>query len=227
MFDRNSIHEGMVVRSQDGEKLGKVRSLEGDHFIIEKGLIFKDDYSAAYEQILELRDDEIVYAALAGKKAAWGTKPAGTARSSEEVRMPVSEEQLIAEKTSRQAGTVRVKKDVIIEEKQVTVPVTHEEVHVERVPAEGARAAEPGAFKKDEISVPVMEEEVEVKKRPVVREEVRVRKERREEPMTASETVRREEAHVEDDTGRGRRELTREEEEALRAPGLDPDRKLR
>jgi uncharacterized protein (TIGR02271 family) len=220
MFDRNRIREGMVVRTEGGDKLGKVHALEPDGFIIEKGLLFKEDYLASYERILDVREDEIIYAPQAEERAGWTTSEG---KRSEEVRVPLKEEELVAQKTVRQAGAVRVKKEVITEEKQVTVPVTREEVHVERVPVAPGTSAGKATFQEDEITVPVMEEEVEVKKRPVVREEVRIKKERREEPRTASQTVRREEAHVEDDTQRVRTDVTREEE-GMRTPGLDPDR---
>jgi uncharacterized protein (TIGR02271 family) len=53
------------------------------------------------------------------------------------------------------------------------------------------------AFKKDEVVVPVREEEVEIRKRPAVTGEVRVQKERVVEERRASETVRKEDVRVE------------------------------
>jgi uncharacterized protein (TIGR02271 family) len=86
------------------------------------------------------------------------------------------------------------------ERKQISVPVTREEVHVERVPA-GAREVRPGeaTFQEGEISVPVREEEVEIRKRPVVREEVRVSKTARQEQRVASGEVRKETADIEEE----------------------------
>lgn len=118
--------------------------------------------------------------------------------ASEEVRVPVAEEELVAETHERQAGEVRVRKDVVTEHEQIDVPVTREEVHVERVPVEdgGARGAE-ARFEKDEVRVPVREEEVEIRKRPVVREEVRISKTARREERRADADVRREKVDVE------------------------------
>jgi len=71
---------------------------------------------------------------------------------------------------------------------------------VERVPVEGeASEAEIG---EDEVVVPVTEEEVVVGKRPVVKEEVRVRKDVVSDTETVEEDVRREEIDVEDETKR-------------------------
>jgi uncharacterized protein (TIGR02271 family) len=117
--------------------------------------------------------------------------------ATEDVRVPIAEEELVAEKRERQAGEVRVHKDVVTEHKQIDVPVTREEVHVERVPVQGgdARGAE-ARFEKDDVRVPVREEEVEIRKRPVVREEVRVSKTARREERRAEGDVRREEVEI-------------------------------
>jgi uncharacterized protein (TIGR02271 family) len=90
-----------------------------------------------------------------------------------------------------------VHKDVRTEQKEVSVPVTREEVHVERVPAEGTQPPGEAAFRDQTVSVPVHEEEVEIRKRPVVKEEVRVGRTRREEERRADVDVRREEARIE------------------------------
>ncbi len=88
------------------------------------------------------------------------------------------------------------------ERERVEVPVRREEVHVERVPvSEGTAGAEIG---EEEIVVPVTETEVVVSKRPVVKEELRVRKDVVEGTEVVEEYVRREEIDVEDDTDRGR-----------------------
>ena len=52
----------------------------------------------------------------------------------------------------------------------------------------------------DEVSVPLTEEEVVVEKRPVVKEEVRIRKEVVEDTEVVEEDVRREDVEVDDET---------------------------
>jgi uncharacterized protein (TIGR02271 family) len=202
----------MVVRGTDGEKLGKVKSISGDEFIIEKGLLFKEDFTARCENITDVQGDEITYAAQARQ---------------DEVRMPLAEEQLLVEKQAKQAGEVKIHKEVVTEEKQVAVPVQREEVVVERTPVNEARPAAADAFVERDIAVPVMEEEVRVTKQPVVREEVRVRKEPVQEQRAASAEVRREEAHVDDSEMRRERrgDIEAEEADVRRAPTTDDDRK--
>ena len=119
----------------------------------------------------------------------------------DELRVQRTEEELAAGTREREAGELRVKKNVRTDRESVEVPTRHEEVSVERVPLSGeASEAEIG---EDEVSVPVTEEEVVVSKRPVVKEEVRIRKDVVEDTQIVEEDVRREEIDVEDETTRG------------------------
>ena len=130
-----------------------------------------------------------------------------TARGADEdeLRVQRSEEELRAGTREREAGAMRVRKRVRTDREQVRVPTRREEVSVERVPVDqegtGAEIGE------DEVSVPVVEEEVVVDKRPVVKEEIRVRKDVVEDEEVVEEDVRKEEVDVDDQTttrGRGR-----------------------
>jgi uncharacterized protein (TIGR02271 family) len=85
----------------------------------------------------------------------------------------------------------------------VEVPTRREEVTVERVPVEGE--ASETDISEDEIIVPVTEEEVVVEKRPVAKEEVRIRKDAVEDTETVEEDVRREEVEVDDEIEPGTR----------------------
>jgi uncharacterized protein (TIGR02271 family) len=118
-----------------------------------------------------------------------------------ELRVQRTEEELAAGTREREAGELRVKKNVRTDRESVEVPTRHEEVSVERVPLSGeASEAEIGD---DEVAIPVTEEEVVVSKRPVVKEEVRIRKDVVEDTQIVEEDVRREEIDVEDETTRG------------------------
>jgi uncharacterized protein (TIGR02271 family) len=110
------------------------------------------------------------------------------------------EEELSVEKERVQAGEVRLRKEVITEERTVEVPVTREEVVIERRPAASGREAGGTINEGEEIRIPLMEEEVRVEKTPVVREEVSLRKQQVQDTERVSETVRREEARI-DQTG--------------------------
>jgi uncharacterized protein (TIGR02271 family) len=118
----------------------------------------------------------------------------------DELRVQRSEEELRVGTREREAGKVGVRKQVRTEREQVRVPTRHEEVSVDRVPVnEEGTGTEIG---EDEISVPVVEDEVVVEKRPVVKEEVRIRKDVVEDEELVEEDVRKEEVDVEDRTQR-------------------------
>jgi uncharacterized protein (TIGR02271 family) len=116
----------------------------------------------------------------------------------DELRVQRSEEELAAGTREREAGQLKVRKRVRTDRESIEVPTRHEEVSVERVPVEGeATEVEIGD---DEVTVPVTEEEVIVSKRPVAKEEVRIRKDVVSDTETVEEDVRREEIEVEDET---------------------------
>src|SRR5215208_6844104 len=72
-------------------------------------------------------------------------------------RIELHEEELRAEKERVQVGEVRVRKEVVSEDRTLEVPVTREEVVVERRPAAGRTGS--GSIDEDEeIRIPLMEE---------------------------------------------------------------------
>ena len=88
-----------------------------------------------------------------------------------------SEEQLAIGKRRVEAGTVDVRKHVETERVRESVPVTHEEVTVDRRPvsADAARGAD-ATIEDGELRIPVLAEEVVVGKRVVPTEEIVIRK---------------------------------------------------
>jgi uncharacterized protein (TIGR02271 family) len=124
-----------------------------------------------------------------------------------ELRVQRVEEELRAGTREREVGATRVRKRVRTERERLTVPKKREEVHVEKVPVEGRRGDTPeGEIGEGEIRIPIVEEEVVVEKRPVVKEEIRLRKEVFEDEEVVEEDVRKEEVEVDDQTtGRGDR----------------------
>ena len=106
------------------------------------------------------------------------------------------EERLEAQKQTVQAGEVSIHKEVVTEQKTIEVPVSREEVVIERHPVNGVEASDFGA-ETDEIRIPISEERVTVSKTPVVTEEISVGKRTVQDTQTVSGTVRREEAHIE------------------------------
>jgi uncharacterized protein (TIGR02271 family) len=126
------------------------------------------------------------------------SQPGSDLEDEDELRVQRSEEELLAGTRERVAGSVKVRKRVRTDRERLEVPTRREEVSVERVPASGeASEAQIGA---EEVSVPVVEDEVVVQKKPVAKEEIRVRKDVVHERQIVEEDVRREEVEIEDDT---------------------------
>jgi uncharacterized protein (TIGR02271 family) len=74
-------------------------------------------------------------------------------------------------------------------------------METERTPAEGKTGPMSGgeSFRDEDIRGPVMEEEVEIHKRPVVKEEVRARKRTHTEERDVSGEVRKEDIEIDRD----------------------------
>lgn len=97
-------------------------------------------------------------------------------------------------------GEVRIRKEVITEQQTVKVPVTREEIVIERVGADQNTAARGEVGNAAEIRVPLTEERASLDKQTVVREQVNVGKRNVENVENLEGTVRREELDVNDTT---------------------------
>ncbi len=117
-------------------------------------------------------------------------------RFEDQEHIELREEELRVEKERVEAGEVRLRKEVVEENKTMDVPVTREEVVVEKRSVGGRRPASGQVGEDEELSVPVMEEQIEVEKTPVVREEVSLKKQQVQGTRQVSDTVKREEAWV-------------------------------
>ncbi len=116
--------------------------------------------------------------------------------SSEGSTLELRAEQLQIDKHQVRTGEVQVRKEIVREEKTITVPVTHEEVVIERRAVDNVESDTPGG-QNETIRIPVSEERIEVNKHNVVTEEVDVSKRNVEETQHIEDTVKREEARVE------------------------------
>ena len=116
-----------------------------------------------------------------------------------ERRIQLRGEMLRAVKQKVEKGEIRLRKDIVTENQTISVPVTREEVVVERVSAGEAEPLSGSIGDEGEIRVPVSEERVNVVKEPVVTGEVRVRKRAVQDNQQVTDTVRHEEVRVENE----------------------------
>jgi uncharacterized protein (TIGR02271 family) len=220
------------LRDVDGDKVGDVAEANPDYLVVDTdgGFLGLGERHRYYVPLSETsRDPEGDYRLSVDKddieRMAWTEPPVDATWASPESRAQLRsdypgydeeradatrlirwEEELQASKTDQQVGEVAVRKHVVEETRTVEVPVRREEVRVERRPVTGEAPTET-AFTGDEASVrvPVMEEQVEIRKvaRPV--EEIEITKTPVQETRQVQDTVRREEFDIEDTTPGTRR----------------------
>jgi len=121
--------------------------------------------------------------------------------------MTRSEEELSIATRQREAGRARLRKYVVTEMVTKTVPVTHEEVTIEREPITDANrddALDGPAISEEEHEVVLHEDEVVVDKQAVAKERVRLGTETVTEDEQVSEEIRKEQIETEGTEVRGR-----------------------
>ncbi len=113
----------------------------------------------------------------------------------DEERVVLSEEELMVGKREVAAGEVVVHKHLEEQVVRQTVPLTREQVDVERRPVPPGVGLEPRT-EDGVMYVPIIEEELVITKRLVAREELVIRKTRVTEDQVVEETLRRERVEV-------------------------------
>lgn len=114
----------------------------------------------------------------------------------DEAHLTLSEEELAVGKRQHAAGAVEIDKRVETEHVRESVPVSHEEVTIERRPVTGGMNAQ-SRIGEDEIRIPLTEEELVVDKRTVPKEELVVKKHQVTETETVEADLRKERVDIE------------------------------
>jgi uncharacterized protein (TIGR02271 family) len=212
------------VYGSDGDKVGTVAAAYPGYIVVEKGFFFPTDYYVPRSAIGSVDSDQIYLTVTkdAALHSGWNAKPvdletattattAGSLSESNEmaaqriesegeIHIPVFEEELIATVRPRQTGTVHIEKDVVTEEQTLDVPLTEEQVRVERrVIDRPATEADTGAFEDMVMEVPLRTETVDVQKEPRVTEEVVISKEAVQRTEQVSGTVLHEEVFIDEE----------------------------
>lgn len=131
---------------------------------------------------------------------------AATTRAADDNSIVRSEEQLDVQKEQVQSGKARLRKYVVEDKETVEVPVTREEVRVERTPISEADADNfRGEIGEDEASVVLNEERVDVQKRTVPVEKVSLEKDQVTETERHTETLAKEQIETDADIDNDRR----------------------
>jgi uncharacterized protein (TIGR02271 family) len=193
------IHEGMEVDDIDGQKIGMAGETIGNYFNVDAGFLGTKEYYVPFSAVTDVVDNSILLNVRKDQIAGmgWDRRPemaTGTTSADTQRTVQLREEELTARKTPVETGRVQLGKEVVEQQQTMDVPVSREEVYVERRPVEQRPSDQPiDATASENIEVPVREEQVEVEKQPVVYEEVGIGKRTTQETQRVSDTVRREE----------------------------------
>ena len=212
------------ARGSNDEDLGEVQEVGQNYVLVQKGMINKEkfyiprDLAESYDgDVLRFRISEEdaksrfmrdtpppPSSQTSTQERTTSSMPRQERTAEQETTVPLTEERLGVSKTasSREAT---ITKEPVTETKTVEVPVTHEEISVERRPASGSTttASDRPVQSRTETKVPLKSEEVQVTKQPYVKEEVSVKKKPVTETKTVTDQVTSEKARVK---GSGREE---------------------
>lgn len=220
MSNSNNIDWDDVIkkeaRGSDDEDLGEVKEIDGDYVLVQKGLINKEKFYIP-KNMAESYDGSVLRFNISKEEVRnrfMGDSPPvadqypssyenadvtekDMANVSKETdsRVPLIEERVnVSKRESTEEATVT--KEPVTQTKTVEVPVTHEEVTIEKRPPKDRKytsiTSEGPVESKTEIKIPLKREEVEVKKQPYVKEEVVVKKKPVTETRQVNEEVRSE-----------------------------------
>jgi len=111
-------------------------------------------------------------------------------------KLQLHEEELDISKKWIKTGEVSIHKEVFTEEKTITIPVTHEELIIEKKVLATENPDQTGEHT-EIIRIPISEERIEVIKHPTVLEDVAIYKRQFQETKSVTETLKKEKVHIE------------------------------
>ena len=217
MSNSNDIDWNDVIkkeaRGSDDEDLGEVQETGQDYVLVQKGMINKERFYIPKSMVesydgsvlrFNISKEEVKNRYMRDSSPATASNEYSSSSSSSytqeeeedksnlpqetDTRVPLIEERLnVSKQESTQEATVI--KEPVTETKTVEVPLTHEEVTIEKRPPRDRKytsiSAENPVDSKTEIKIPLKKEEVQVTKQPYVKEEVVVNKK----PVTKTQQV--------------------------------------
>jgi uncharacterized protein (TIGR02271 family) len=193
-MDSSNINWNDVIkkeaRGNDDEDFGEVQDVQDNYVLVQKGIINKEQFYIPKEKAESYDGDVLRFRFSKEELSQYQNKPSSSTtsaanegvssynaeeRETEEESIPLTEERLDVSKKS-QENQATVTKKPVTESKTVEVPLTREEVSIERRPARGQTEAQSPIQSQEEIKIPLKREEAQVSKTPYVKEEAVVKK---------------------------------------------------
>jgi uncharacterized protein (TIGR02271 family) len=179
------------ARGIDDEDFGEVQDVQENYVLVQKGIINKEKFYIPKDQAESYDGDVLRFRFSKQELSNYQNEPSSTTatsnekgvissdneeeRETDEESIPLREERLDISKKSQEDEATVTKKPVK-ETKTVEVPLTREEVSIERRPASGQTEAQSPIQSKEDIKIPLKREEAEVSKKPYVKEEAVIKK---------------------------------------------------
>ena len=198
------------ARGINDEDFGEVQDVQGNYVLVQKGMINKEKYYIPKDQAESYDGDTLRFRiseqdldqfqheppTIYGENTQDTTISTNQQEDTEqEANIPLTEERLDVSKKSREDQATITKRPVK-ETKTIEVPVTREEISIEkRSPTQGSEteAQSSPIQSEEEIKVPLRKEEVEVTKKPYVKEQVVIKKNKVTDKKKVTEDVTSEE----------------------------------
>jgi uncharacterized protein (TIGR02271 family) len=192
----------------DDSDFGEVQELGQQYVLTQKGMVSKQKYYIPKYLVQGFDGDTLWFNASENDLQGWkrdsppdnneySNYKTQETPSDVETRIPLIEERLnVSKSTSTSEATIT--KEPVTETKTVEVPVTHDELTVERRPAgeSSSTTTERPVQSKTDTKVQLNKEDVQVTKDAYVKEEVVVKKKPVTETRTVSDTVTSEKVDV-------------------------------
>jgi uncharacterized protein (TIGR02271 family) len=176
------------ARGNNDEDFGEVQDIEGNYILVQKGLINKEKFYIPKDQAESYDGDVLRFRISEQELSQFQHEPPSIWNSNnsqetttfekdtnEEEHIPLTEERLDISKESQEDQATVTKKPVT-ESKTVEVPLTREEVSIERRPASGQTEAQSPIQSEQDIKIPLKREEAKVSKKPYLKEEAVIKK---------------------------------------------------
>ena len=192
----------------DDSDFGEVQEVGQQYVLTQKGMVSKEKFYIPKYLVQGFDGDTLWFNASENDLQGWkrdsppdnneySNYKTQETPSDVETRIPLIEERLnVSKSTSTSEATIT--KEPVIETKTVEVPVTHDELTVERRPAgeSSSTTTERPVQSKTDTKVQLNKEDVQVTKDAYVKEEVVVKKKPVTETRTVSDTVTSEKVDV-------------------------------
>ena len=168
-------------------KILEVQDVQDNYVLVQKGIINKEKFYIPKDQAESYDGDVLRFRFSKQDLSNYQNEPSSTTsdegvssdsaeeRETDEETIPLTEEKLDVSKQSHEDQATVTKKPVT-ESKTVEVPLTREEVSIERRPASGQTEAQSPIQSEEDIKIPLKREEAEASKKPYDKEEAVIKK---------------------------------------------------